>query len=193
MRGFVVQVIPMRGNFHQLEPMKDLARSLSPNWRIGINWLYLSASGDPKKNDEIRAQRLTPAELAGLEKFGFSGQEPCLRPGDDRVFAACLETRRDFHIDPYGQMSFCDKIKDPGLRYDLRKGSLRRCWDEFIPGIAERVRGGPEYLENCGSCGLRRDCSWCPAYGYLESRRFSAKVDLLCGLAEEKKRVRKAS
>ncbi len=186
--AFVVQVIPMKDNFHQLEDMKKLAQSLSPDWRIGINWLYLSASGDPKKNDEIRAQRLSPAELCGLEKLGFSEQGPCRRPGDDRLLAACIEARRDFHIDPYGRMSFCDKIKDPLLRYDLRKGTLQRCWDEFIPSLADKVRGGREYLESCEPCTLRKSCSWCPAYGYLEHGRSSAKVEHLCELAEEKER-----
>lgn len=189
---FVVQVIPMKDNIHQFEAMKKLARSLSPDWRTGINWLYLSASGDAEKNKEIRAQRLSPAELIGLEELGFSEEEPCSRPGDDRLFAACIEGRRDFHIDPYGQMSFCDKIKDPRLRYDLRKGSFRRGWDDFIPGLAEKIRGGREYLEGCGPCELRKDCPWCPAYGFLEHGRYPVKVDHLCDLAEEKGRSREA-
>ncbi len=189
---FVVQIIPMKDNFHQVEDMRKLARSLGPDWRTGISWLYLSASGDRKKNDEIRAQRLSPAELVGLENLGFSEQEACVRPGDDRLFAACIEARRDFHIDAYGQMSFCDKIKDPDLRYDLRKGSFERGWDEFIPGIPERIRGGREYLEGCAACGLRKDCSWCPAYGYLEHGRYPTRVGYLCELAEEKGRSREA-
>ena len=200
--AFVVQIIPMKDNYHQFEDMKKLAQILSPDWRTGISWLYLSASGNPKKNAEIKAQRLSPIELNNLEKFGFyekdiqerlHEQEACLRSGDDHLFAACIAVRRDFHIDPYGQMSFCDKIKEPLLRYDLRKGSLRHCWETFIPELSEKMRGGREYLKNCCSCKLRRDCSWCPVYGYLEHRRFSAKVDYLCESAKEKKRLRETS
>ncbi len=72
------------------------------------------------------------------------------------------------------------------------KEAFEQAWDEFIPGLPERVRGGREYLENCGSCGLRRDCSWCPAYGYLEHGRYSARVDYLCRQTEEKERTRRA-
>jgi len=196
--AFVAQIIPMKDNYHQFEDMKKLAQTLSPNWRIGINWLYLSASGNPEKNEEIRAQRLSPMELNDLEKFGFyekdiqkkkHEQEACLCCGDDHLFTACIAARRDFHIDPYGQMSFCDKIKEPLLRYDLRKGSLRQCWEIFIPELSEKIKGGSEYLNNCGPCELRKDCSWCPVYGYLEHRRFSAKVDYLCEIAEQKKRT----
>jgi hypothetical protein len=102
---------------------------------------------------------------------------------DDRLFAACIAARRDFHIDPYGRMSFCYYIKDPALRFNLRQGSFRQAWDDFIPTLGETVRGSTEYLENCGTCNLRPDCHWCGVYGYLEHRRFSAKVDYLCQVA----------
>jgi MoaA/NifB/PqqE/SkfB family radical SAM enzyme len=187
---FTVQVIPMRDNVHQIGEMKRLAASLGPDWRIGIGWLYLSASGDPRRNDEIRAQRLTAKELDEVERLGFSERISCVPPGDDRLFAPCIEARRDFHIDAYGRMSFCDKVKAPGLRFDLRTGSFRQAWEEFIPAVAERVRGGREYLDGCGACERRKDCDWCPAYGYLEHRDLSARVDYLCGLAGARERSR---
>ena len=110
--------------------------------------------------------------------------------GDDRLFAACIAAQREFHIDPYGGMSFCYFVKDPALRFDLRQGSFSQAWDEFIPGLAETVRGGPEYLQNCGSCDLRSDCRWCAVYGYLEHGRFSAKVDYLCQVAAANRRYK---
>jgi hypothetical protein len=48
------------------------------------------------------------------------------------------------------------------------------------------VRGGLIYLENCGSCDLKTDCRWCPAYGYLEHGDYSAKVEYLCEVAKER-------
>ena len=116
----------------------------------------------------------------------------CQRCGDkdDRLFASCIEMRREFHIDPYGRMSFCCSIKDPSLRYDLRAGNFREAWDEFIPSLADRVRGGQEWRLNCGSCENRPDCLWCAVYGYLETGRFSAPVPYLCRVAEETKRYK---
>ena len=55
--------------------------------------------------------------------------------GDDRLFAACIAERRDFHIDPYGGMTFCSFLKDPAMRYDLRKGTFQAAWDNFIPSL----------------------------------------------------------
>ncbi len=42
--GFMVQLIPMRANFHQWPEMIHLAQSLSPHYRVGAAWLYLSVS-----------------------------------------------------------------------------------------------------------------------------------------------------
>ena len=54
--GFIVQLIPMRANWHQWDQMIELAKSLSPHWRVGAAWLYLSSSGTARKNREIAGQ-----------------------------------------------------------------------------------------------------------------------------------------
>ena len=189
--GFTVQLIPMKDNYHQFPEMVRLAKTLSPHWRVGAAWLYLSACGSSQKNAEIASQRLPPCEVIDLDKPNVSHEErhkedSCRSdPSDDRLFASCIKGRRDFHIDAYGQMTFCSLIKDPALRYDLRKGSFQEAWDQFIPSLADRVLGGREYSENCGSCPNRSDCRWCPVYAYLEHGRYGAKIDYLCLVAKE--------
>jgi len=190
--GFIVQIIPMKDNYHQLRDMITLAGSLSPHWRIGAPWLYLSAASDPVRNAAIEAQRLPAREVVELDRPDLSclkdegdAEHPQCPAGDDRLFAACIATRRDFHVDPYGMLSFCSFIKDPAMRYDLRTGTFRDAWERFIPSLAGNVRGGEEYLSNCGSCSFKKDCRWCPVYGYLEHGRYSAKVEYLCDVARE--------
>lgn len=190
--GFTVQLIPMKDNYHQFRDMLRLAESLSQDKRIGACWLYLSASGSPQKNAEIAAQRLPPEEVIVLENFGGpcpvpieSEQTSLADPSDNRLFASCSQNREAFHIDPYGQMAFCCFIKDPELRYDLRKGNFQEAWEEFIPSLANKIRGGREFMENCGSCDLRAYCRWCPVYAYLEHGRYEARMDYLCKVAEE--------
>ncbi len=196
--GFIVQLIPMRDNYHEFDAMMRLARSLSPVYRVGAPWLYLSACRSAVRNREISRQRLDPADTIRVEppdavdddgpmtQIEGDGKPPSrLQPGaDGRLFEACIEGCRDFHIDPYGGMTFCPFIKDPALRYNLRKGSFREAWDAFIPSLAEKVHADPEYEENCGRCEKRVDCRWCPAYAYLEEGRYSAKVPYLCALAD---------
>lgn len=189
---FTVQIIPMKDNYHQFQDMVRLAKSISSSWRVGAAWLYLSADGDPERNAEIERQRLDPSEVVELDNPDMSyevGSEiernDTLCHGGKELFASCIASRRDFHIDPYGLMSFCIFIKDPQLRYDLRKGSFREAWEDFIPSLASKVTGEDEYLKNCGSCHLRSNCRWCPVYGYLEHRRLSAPVEYLCRVAKE--------
>ncbi len=203
--GFEVQIVPMRANYHQHEDMLALAQSLSPRYRFGAAWLWLSAARSGTRNREILRQRLDPAEVINLDtpnpipglvepgtkRDQKDGLIPCgASRADDRLFANCIASRRDFHIDPYGGISFCCFIKDPVLRFNLRQGTFQQAWDEFIPALADSVRGGTEYFQNCGSCEHRQDCRWCPVFGYLEHGRYAARVEYLCQVAEHTRRYK---
>ena len=194
--GFIVQIIPMRDNFHEFDAMINLALSWSPVYRIGAPWLYLSACRSPKRNREIMRQRLDPAEVVRLdppdpgeddEETGVEGLcgQPTAFGESNRLFASCIAEGRDFHIDSCGGMTFCPFVKDPSFRFDLSTGSFREAWEEFIPSLSDRVMADREYELNCGRCEKRGDCRWCPAYAYLEEGRHSAKVAYLCDLADE--------
>ncbi|HWQ63124.1 MAG TPA: radical SAM protein [Methanospirillum sp.] len=194
---FIVQIIPMQKNYHEFSAMIELAKTLSPHYRIGASWLYLSADGSPEHNARIEGQRLPPQEVIALDKPDLTYEEKCQQKSshiekvhDDHLFSRCINGKREFHIDPYGSMSFCSFIKDPALRYDLRTGSVQDCWDVFIPSLKDAVTGGVEYEENCKSCKRRSDCKWCAVYSYLETGRYSAKVPYLCGVAEQAKQFK---
>jgi hypothetical protein len=199
--GFTVQLVPMKDNYGQFNEMIRMAESLSSRWRIGASWLHLSACGDSERNREIVKQRLDPRDVIELDKPDLSSDRGteneegfgCHQTKDDgRLFSSCIASRRDFHVDPYGQMSFCSFVKDAALRCDLKTKSLQEGWNVFIPSLVGRVSGGKEYEQNCGSCGFREDCIWCPVYGYLEHRRFPAKVEYLCSVARESKKFKRA-
>ena len=191
--GFIVQLVPMRVNWHEWQQMVELAESLSKHWRVGASWLYLSADGNSKKNKEIISQRLDPKDVIALDPptMGYPANEviePSCTACEDQSFGSCIRSRRDFHIDPYGGITFCSFIKDPEMIYDLRKGSVQDFWDNFLPAVAQQIVGGNEYKENCGSCENRSNCRWCGVYGYLEYGRYSAPVDYLCKVANESRK-----
>lgn len=193
---FIVQIVPMKDNYHQLAEMNALAQSLSDHTRIGASWLFLSAYGDPVRNEEIRAQRLPPKVVVELDPPTLLGTapgdstDPSCPLSDDRLYAACIEARRDFHVDPYGNLSFCSFVRDPTMRYDLRAGTFKEGWESFIPSLQDRIRGNQEYREGCGGCTDRQDCKWCSVYGYLEHGRHTAPVEYLCEVARETKAYR---
>ena len=197
--GFIVQIIPMRANYHEFVAMIRLARSLSPLYRIGTPWLHLSACHSAVRNREISQQRLDPADVTMVNPPDVTNDgewittaesidkpHTLLEPVESKsLFSPCIDGCRDFHIDPYGGMTFCPFIKDTPLRYNLRNGSFREAWGDFIPALANKIQGNQEYAENCGRCERRKDCRWCPAYAYLEHGRYTAKVAYLCTLAHE--------
>ena len=189
---FTVQLIPMKDNYHQFKDMVELAESLSKNYRIGAAWLCLSASGGKERNAEIIRQRLTPKQVVELDKPDLSYEERiasereyCCNDNTGFLFSSCINNRQDFHIDAYGKMTFCSFIKDPDLRYDLRKGNFKQCWEDFIPSLAKKITAPHKYRNNCGSCELRKDCRICPVYAYLEYGSFDKKVKYLCAVARE--------
>lgn len=196
--GFIVQLIPMKDNYHQFKEMVKLAEELSKHYRVGAAWLFLSACGDKQVNAEIMRQRLPPKEVVELDKPDLSYEESmqeqysqCGKKTNDKyLFSSCINSRRDFHIDPYGKMTFCSFIKDPSLRYDLRKGNFQEAWDNFIPSLATRVKTTESYRKNCSSCNLKEDCRACPVYAYLECRDFNKNVEYLCAVAKENRKFK---
>lgn len=191
--GFMVQIIPMRSNWHQYNEMLKLAESLSPQYRVGAAWLFMSANRCQKKNREIEQQRLSPKDVITLDPpLPAQHKEPkCfeearkLSRDNNLIFSSCIQNGDRFHLDPYGGMSFCPFVKDPQLRYDLRGGSVRDAWEKFIPSLANAVRGDDEYEQNCKTCERRRLCRWCGVYSYLENSRYSSPVEYLCQIAAE--------
>lgn len=198
---FTVQLIPMQDNYYKFNDMIQLARRLSPSYRIGASWLYLSADRDPRKNQEIIRQRLAPAEGVALDPARPTLEDYIGKPGGNSQITGnqkkrnhflkdCISQGQQFHIDPYGNMSLCSFMKDPSLRFNLNTYSFDKIWDEMLPAAGLNCTGMDEYAENCGSCNYRDTCHWCPAYSHLENGRLSAPVPYLCEMAKERLRYK---
>ncbi len=202
---FIVQIVPMRANFHELDAMKELAHSMSPQYRLGAAWLWLTGRGAIERDEEIREQRLSAEELLKIDPPSPSamlrnvdnGQEysdvdsSCRCDEQERqLFQHCLVNRNAFHLDPYGAVSFCCFITDPDMRMNLRHHSFVTAWDEFIPSLVKKTIADREFFDRCGVCDQRVDCRWCPVYAYLEHGRYSAGIDYLCEMAAEAKKYK---
>ena len=159
-------------------PGSDCRRARSLNWTNPIlpmrnGWRNCPATALGWKAPQI------PTPVAGASLHG-----------DDRLFARCIAGRRDFHVDPYGRMTFCSFVKDPALRYDLRQGTFHEAWEEFIPACADKVHGSDEWRAHCGACEKRSDCRWCAVYAYLETGRYAAPIPYLCAVVEEARKFK---
>jgi radical SAM protein with 4Fe4S-binding SPASM domain len=130
--------------------------------------------------------RMSPQEVMELDLT-----DPARGPEFARLFKRAQGFRLDpnslfwcgagvnsFHIDPHGRLMGCLMARDAS--YDLRLGSFRKGWQEFLPGIREQRFTKPT---RCVGCDLRSICDQCPGWSQLESGDPEVPVDYLCDIA----------
>ena len=100
-----------------------------------------------------------------------------VRP-DPRYLYTCGAGLRTFHVDPYGRLGAC--IMSRAQTYDLRQGTFRAGWRDFLYG----VRYQPAIKDHrCRQCNLHALCGHCPAWGCLEHGEPEEPVEFLCRVA----------
>jgi radical SAM protein with 4Fe4S-binding SPASM domain len=80
-----------------------------------------------------------------------------------------------FAISPYGEMSIC--VLSQVDRYDLRRGSFRDGWEQFLRKVRFQERTLPV---KCTSCEIRAMCTNCAAVSELENGHKEKPVDFFC-------------
>jgi len=83
-----------------------------------------------------------------------------------------------FAIDPYGMLRIC--VLSCAGSYDLRKGSFRDGWENFLFQIRHQQI---TKATKCISCEIKAMCGMCPANGELENKDAEEPVDFLCQVA----------
>jgi radical SAM protein with 4Fe4S-binding SPASM domain len=168
----------MTVNRHELGEMQAYAKSLGVEFRF-----------DPILNAGLDGSllptslRLSPDEIATIERA--DPQRSQLWPEslqrskdlqiDNTRLYICAAGANSFHIDSFGQLSLCVTARRPS--YDLRSGTFKRGWEEFIQQLRS-LEHGREF--SCGSCDLRPICAQCPAQALLEQGHPEQRVEFLC-------------
>jgi radical SAM protein with 4Fe4S-binding SPASM domain len=75
-------------------------------------------------------------------------------------------------------MSIC--VLSQNDLYDLRAGSVRDGWSQFLHRVRDKKI---TRMTKCVSCELKAMCGMCPANGELENGDPEAPVDFLCRVA----------
>ena len=167
-------------NQHELDQMKLLADSL------GVPFRYDPAL-DPALDGSTYPTllRLTPEQIIAVEKAdpdrSSRWEERFKRnhviPISERGMYLCGAGKQGFHIDAAGQLCLCLSARRPS--YDLRQGSFKEGWEQFLPQVTSR-----QYSADfaCLGCELRRVCAQCPALAELEHGDSERRVEFLCQL-----------
>jgi radical SAM protein with 4Fe4S-binding SPASM domain len=168
-------------NRHELGDMEAYAQSLEVGFRFDpIVNPGMDGSGAPT------AYRLPPEQVVQFESADADRQarwpqyyEDLGRAKADSPFLyTCGAGRSSFHVDPYARLSLCLMAREPG--YDLRRGSFRQGWREFLPQVRSQLHSAGY---ECGKCELRLLCAQCPAWARLECGDLEERVAYLCRVA----------
>jgi radical SAM protein with 4Fe4S-binding SPASM domain len=167
-------------NEHELDGMKSFASSR------GLSFRY-----DPRINGSIDgsgrpfALRLSPERIVEIESRDGDRLEEYEEftgrywgpPGGEFLFP-CGAGLNAFHVDPFGHLSPCMMARFH--TYDLRRGSFRKAWHEFIPSLRALKR---TRRTKCDDCEIAALCGNCPGWAFLEHGDPEEPVTFLCELA----------
>lgn len=86
-----------------------------------------------------------------------------------------------FHINAYGQLSLCLMSRSPA--YDLRQGSFRDGWEQFLPQarFQKRIR-----QTACQQCDLSALCGQCPGMAEMQYGDPEEPLHFTCAVAHRR-------
>jgi radical SAM protein with 4Fe4S-binding SPASM domain len=168
-------------NQHELDEMKALAEKLGltfhfdPILNTRLDGVQIPYSYQLPV-DEVIQFELADADRSKRWPEFFRELKGKIPP--TRNAYTCSAGINAFHIDPYGQMSLC--LMARAQSFDLRQGSFKEAWENFIPSV--RQRQYPEDFK-CVTCDLRSMCAQCPALAELETGDAESTLEFQCKLA----------
>jgi radical SAM protein with 4Fe4S-binding SPASM domain len=172
-------------NKHEIGEMKNFVEE-----EFGLDFRF-DAMINPRidYSDRPLAVRLPPEEVVELDlqdpkrtaewrRFceRVAGPEYSLAHSDELYH--CGGGINSFSIDSYGMLRMC--MLSRGNAYDLRRGTFREGWDNFIMNVRQtRIIKKTK----CLTCDIKAMCGMCPANGELENGDAEEPVDFLCQVA----------
>ena len=189
-----LKAMTLRSNLHEMPEIARFCREKTKDYFRLDPFLHLRHDGDQKRNEEIRAERLSPEEIAALEASDPERlkalQNSCGRliapdaslPDCDHLFH-CGAGNDSFNVSYDGLFRLCPSLWHPDCVYDLKRGNLEAAWQTFVPRVRALRSNTREFLDKCHSCSLVNLCMWCPGRAHLETGAMDSSVDYFCRVA----------
>jgi radical SAM protein with 4Fe4S-binding SPASM domain len=197
-----LKTMALRSNYTELAEISKFCRQRTKDTFRFDPFLHLRYDGDPIRNEEIKSERLSPAEIVSLEQSDPKRFEALIK-GCDKLIKPIVSLENSTHvfrcgigfnsftIGSNGSFRLCASLWHPECLYDLRTGNVSEALYLIIPKIRAMQTIKPEFLENCGACSLVNLCMWCPAHAYLEAGKMDACIDYFCDVAIARARLLK--
>jgi len=189
-----LKAMALRSNAHELPAIAEFCRARTKDYFRFDPLLHARYDRNAARNAEIRAERLTPAELVAIERADTERaramekgcrnliQDPSGHAHCDHLFH-CGTGQGSFSVTCDGKFRLCSSLVHPDCVYDLRRGTLAEAWRTLVPKVRDMRSRRPEYLQRCRSCNIANLCLWCPAHAYLETGQLDLPVDYFCEVA----------
>jgi radical SAM protein with 4Fe4S-binding SPASM domain len=172
-------------NQHEIWDMKQFAED-----ELGLEFKF-DAMMSPRIDcsQSPLAVRLTPLETVELDledaarvaewkRFAERFNGPAFTNERSGEVYHCGGGINSLAVDPQGKMSIC--VLSHMDTYDLRRGSLREGWEDFL--LRVRRKRTTRHTK-CVACEIKSMCGMCPAGGELENGHAEKPVDFLCHVA----------
>jgi radical SAM protein with 4Fe4S-binding SPASM domain len=181
----ILKTMVLKANAHELWDMKRFVQE-----DLGLEFRF-DAMINPRVDSSLGplSMRLSPEEVVDLDlkepnrrnewvKFCDHFNRPVHHPEDGAELYVCGGAHNAFAIDASGGLTTC--VIWHGDKYDLRKGSFKDGWEEFLMQVGRKTI---TRHTKCVACELRSMCGMCPANGVLECGDAEEPVDFLCQVA----------
>src|SRR5947207_95901 len=178
-----LKTVGTRVNAHEVVSMRQFAEQ-----ELGIDFKFDSLLNPRIDCSQAPLEvRLSPEEVVALDlhwpkmasEYRQLLERSTSRPAEpSKTVYVCGGGVKSFAIDPYGHMSIC--VISHRETYDIRKGSVREGWEQFLLKVRQQERTRPS---KCDGCRIRSACSACPATGELETGDPESPVEFLCEVA----------
>ncbi len=189
-----LKAMALRSNVHELAEIARFCREHTKDYYRFDPLLHLRYDGNRVRNDEIRAERLSPTEIVAIEHADQERHGALERGCDSLIWSErahadcnhlfhCGAGQTSFTISSAGFFRVCSSLWQKDCVYNLRKGTLADAWGKTVPAVLDKRSDSREFMEKCRRCPIVNLCLWCPAHAYLEARKMDAWVPYFCEVA----------
>ncbi|MFO8164066.1 MAG: radical SAM protein [Desulfatiglandales bacterium] len=192
-----LKTMAIQSNLHEQNEIATFCRARTKDFFRFDPQLHLRFDGNPVRNDEIRAERLTPEQIVTLEAADEQRMNAMCKErdtlineefthyNDDRLFH-CGTGNSSFNVSYDGRFRLCSPLWAEGTTYDLKTGTLAEAWNDFVPMVRDLRSRRKEFLETCSTCALLNLCMWCPAHAHLETGELDGSTFYFCQVAHKR-------
>ena len=192
-----LKAMALKSNLHEQEAIAAYSRALTKDYYRFDPQLHLRFDGNPVRNEEIRAERLNPEQVVALEEADEKRinamrkncdtliNEEFTHFGCDHLFH-CGAGNGSFDVSYDGRFRLCNSLWAEGTTYDLKKGTLREAWFDFVPAVRDMRSQRKDFLDTCRKCALVNLCLWCPAHAHLETGELDGTTPYFCEVAHKR-------